>query len=348
MSPRPFSLLLLIAAGFSLFTQGEIRAGASNKNGNPFGNGTFFQTTGTFSAVIRGQNLSGTMLFSSGVPGAAGGGGTNSTASGSTGASLSSGSTASLSGSSGSCVISYLGSSDGATQPGESTPPGVYYGNASGMWDPSSGQITGQFWGGYTLSGTNSTRIYPEVYNNSNNPLSPAGPFPFLVPIVTNQIQPAVVVVTNSTLTVVGTNADGSTIISTNITISTINVGTTNVLYTNLVSVMPVGTNSFQDSVMMNGNFDGHVQNKYPNQTFSAQGMISQQQLYPQQISSDSGSGAEGTIPVQLTAPLMIPVSVQGIRVADTYTSFNTISNAVPYSITTYTITNVPSQQGGL
>lgn len=33
-----------------------LHAGASNKNGNPFGNGTFFSDSGTFSAVIRGEN----------------------------------------------------------------------------------------------------------------------------------------------------------------------------------------------------------------------------------------------------------------------------------------------------
>jgi hypothetical protein len=95
----------------------------------------------------------------------------------------------------------------------------------------------------------------------------------------------------------------------------------------------------------MNGNFDGSVQNKYPNQTFSAQGMISQQQLLPPP-QGDRNSPA-GTIPVQMAATLKIPVSVQGIRVSDTYTSFNAISNAIPYSITTYSITNVTSLQQG-
>jgi len=51
-------------------------------------------------------------------------------------------------------------------------------------------------------------------------------------------------------------------------------------------------------------------------------------------------------LPVQMAAPLKIPVSVQGIRVSDTYTSFNAISNAIPYSITTYSITNASSLQG--
>jgi hypothetical protein len=300
-------------------------AGASNKNGNPFGNGTFFQTTGTFSGVIRGQNLSGTMLFSTG---ASTNGGTNS--------------------SGGSCVISYVGYTD----TNGTVNPGVYNGNAAGMWDPSSGSISGQFWGGSTLSGTNSTVIYPEIYNTNT--------FPALVPIITNQLQDIIEVVTNSTLTVIGTNGTGENIISTNVTISTIVIGQTNVLLTNYIYVEPVGSNSFKNSVFMNGNFDGSVQNKYPNQTFSAQGMISQQQLSPpgqgydaQSINYDpvtdtytTNYNQEGSLPVQMAAPLKIPVSVQGIRVSDTYTSFNAISNAIPYSITTYSITNASSLQG--
>jgi hypothetical protein len=295
-------------------------AGASNKNGNPFGNGTFFQTTGTFSAVIRGQNLSGTMLFSTG---ASTNGGTNS--------------------SGGSCVISYLGDNNAGTL------PGVYRGNAAGMWDPSQGTISGQFWGGQNRSGSNGTTIYPEIYNTNV--------YPALVPIVTNQVQSIFQIVTNSTLTVIGTNADGTTIISTNITITTVNLGTTNVLATNYIAVEPMGSNSFQDSVFMNGLFDGSVQNKYPNQTFSAQGTIAQQQLYPQQqgpnaiVTNADGTlttNEPGTVPVQMGETLNIPVTVQGLRISDAYSSFTTISNAIPYTFTTYTVTNIPSQQGGL
>jgi len=34
----------------------QVQAGASNKNGNPYGNGTFFTDSGTFSAVERSSN----------------------------------------------------------------------------------------------------------------------------------------------------------------------------------------------------------------------------------------------------------------------------------------------------
>lgn len=248
--------MALLLVGSALAFTPVLHAGASNKNGNPFGNGTFFQTTGTFSAVVRGENLSGTMLFSTGAN-------TNS----------------STNSSGGSTTISYLGSSDGFSR------AGIYIGNSTGMWDPSSGAISGQIWGGLTLSGTNSTTIYPEIYNT---PLFPS-------PIIT----------------VSGT-------------------GVTNIVY-----VEPVGSNYFNDTAYISGNFSGSTQNKYPNQTFTAQGTLLQQQLYPQTV--DTG---EGTVPVQMAADLPIPITVQGVRVSDSYSTFSTVSNSVPYSMTTYTVTN--------
>jgi len=288
--------LALIAAGLVIFGSAQVQAGASNKNGNPFGNGTFFQTTGTFSAVIRGKNLSGTMLFSSGV-------GTNGASTNSSG---------------GSCVISYLGSPDGTTA------PGVYNGNAAGMWDPSSGSISGQFWGGYTLSGTNSATIYPEIYNTNA--------YPVPINVISNQILQT-------------TFQDPVTGVTT--------FYTTNIVVTNVIYVEPVGSNVFKNSVFMNGTFDGSVQNKYPNQTFSAQGSISQQQLSPPQqgiTTNTDGSlttNSPGTTPVQMAGTLTIPATVQGIRISDSYSSFNAVSNAIPYTITTYSITNVTSLQQG-
>ena len=266
-----FSLAVLLACMIP-----QVQAGASNKNGNPYGNGTFFQTTGTFSAVVRGENLSGTMLFSTGV----------STNAGSTN-------------SSGTTTISYLGSSDGSTR------AGIYFGNASGMWDPSSGSISGQIWSSLKLSGSNSTSVWPEIYNSNT------------FPVAVNTL--------------------------TNIVIQSINTNTglpfvTNVVATNTIYVMPYGSNSFNDTASMSGNFSGSTQNKYPNQTFTAQGTLIQQQLYPQVVDT-----AEGTVPVQMAANVSIPITVQGVRVSDTYSSFNTISNSVPYSQTTYSITNFAS-----
>lgn len=57
-----FSAALL----FSIFALAgmNLHAGASNKSGNPFGNGTFFPTQGTFTGVLRGVDLVGVTQFS--------------------------------------------------------------------------------------------------------------------------------------------------------------------------------------------------------------------------------------------------------------------------------------------
>jgi hypothetical protein len=311
-----FTPLALIAVGLALIVSSPLRAGASNKNGNPFGNGTYFQTTGTFSAVIRGENLSGTMLFSSGVS-------TNSSATNS---------------SSGSCVISYLGSPDGTIE------PGVYNGNAAGMWDPSSGNISGQFWGSYPRSGTNSFTNWSQALN-TNHPLlytnySTNGS---IISITTNYLpNVTIAVVSNSTESYTNTNT-GSTYSYT--------YSSTNVLY-----IEPYGSNAYNDAAMMNGSFNGTIENKYPNQTFTAQGSISQKSVANQQqgtnasIINSNGTtnyNQEGTLPIQLALTSNIPVTVQGLRISDAYSDFSTVSNSIPYALTTYGITNVPNQQGG-
>lgn len=275
-SPLFFAATVMTTAFVSL---SDLRAGASNKNGNPFGNGTFFQTTGTFSAVVRGENLSGTTIFSTGAN-------TNST----------------NSSSGGSTTISYLGS-DGARA-------GIYIGNATGFWNPSSGSISGQLWGGLRLSGSNSTTVWPEIYNTNN--------FPQPINVVSNVVIPPAIVINPVT-------GAPDVIPGTNFTI------------TNIVYVMPYGSNNFNDTAYMSGNFSGNTANSYPNQTFTAQGTLVQQQLAPQVAGTNA---TEGTVPVQMAPDLKIPITVQGIRVSDTYSAFNTISNSVPYSWTTYSITN--------
>lgn len=272
----------------------QLHAGASNKNGNPYGNGTFFDTTGTFSAVVRGENLSGTILFSTGAS-------TNGVSSNSTGSS----------------VIVYGGN--------------TYMGNSAGMWNPSSGTIDGQIWGGQSLSGTNSSTIYPEIFNTNYD--GQGNGFPVAINVVSNVVIPP----TSQTLT------NGGIVF----------VPGTNYLITNTLYVEPQGSNSVQDGVYMNGSFDGNVQNSYPNQTFTAYGTLIQQQLAQYSSSqlgtNPPGPGTEGTQPVQISST-NISITVQGIRVADTFTSFNTVNNQsnVPYSSTVYTVTNIPSQQGGL
>lgn len=64
MFPRVLSLSFFILVGvFSLAP--HLHAGASNKSGSPFGNGTFFPNSGTFSAIDRSSNgYLGVMQFS--------------------------------------------------------------------------------------------------------------------------------------------------------------------------------------------------------------------------------------------------------------------------------------------
>jgi hypothetical protein len=279
MNFRLFPLIGSFCLTFFVATASSLQAGASNKNGNPYGNGTFFSNSGTFSAVIRGENLSGTMLFSTGVNDVA--------------ASSTNGATPSSPGTGGSTVIVFQGN--------------TYQGNAAGMWNPSSGSVSGQFWGGQTLSGTNSSTVFPEIY-----PGVDTNTWPLVLNVQSNQL-----------VTYTNTNT-GQPYFS-------------NVVVTNTIAIEPVGTNVYQDAVYMNGNFQGQMQNAYPNQTFTAFGTAQQQQLAP----PANGSGTEGSTPVQYSPVLSIPVTVQGIRISDTYTSFSSISNAVPYTFTSYTMTNI-------
>lgn len=49
-------LLAHLLVGTMLSLASSLHAGASNKSGNPFGNGTFFSNSGTFSAIERSSN----------------------------------------------------------------------------------------------------------------------------------------------------------------------------------------------------------------------------------------------------------------------------------------------------
>jgi len=50
------SSLALLFVGYAIAFAPTLHAGASNKSGNPFGNGTFFADSGTFSAIERSSN----------------------------------------------------------------------------------------------------------------------------------------------------------------------------------------------------------------------------------------------------------------------------------------------------
>jgi len=65
MKSSPRSVFTVLAAfALMLLSSTHLAAGTSNKNGSPYGNGTFFPTTGTFTGVLRGVNIVGVTQFS--------------------------------------------------------------------------------------------------------------------------------------------------------------------------------------------------------------------------------------------------------------------------------------------
>jgi hypothetical protein len=58
------STLLMMLCATAFLSPSSVQAGGSNKSGNPYGNGTFFPTTGTFTGVLRGVNIVGVTQFS--------------------------------------------------------------------------------------------------------------------------------------------------------------------------------------------------------------------------------------------------------------------------------------------
>lgn len=52
----PNTILALLLTGMIFVPISQLHAGASNKSGNPYGNGTFFPNNGTFSAIERSSN----------------------------------------------------------------------------------------------------------------------------------------------------------------------------------------------------------------------------------------------------------------------------------------------------
>jgi hypothetical protein len=345
----------------------DLRAGASNKNGNPFGNGTFFQG-GTFSAVIRGQNLSGIMLVSA-PPGASGGSNSTST------------NTSSTNGSGGVATIIFQGN--------------AFQANANANVDPSSSQIGGNFYGGITLSGSGSNSILASTTNpltpvvsntniyttnwdysintytntkpmvtvttNSNpvvtystnnapvvtvttnsNPVYTSFTNTLIVPPQTNYFtnytytysystnsNPVITTITNYTYTYsYSTNFSPEVTVITN---SNAIVTYTNVTITNYLNLQQVATTTFNDAVQVVGAYAGPLNNQYPNQTFLGNGGVTQKKI---------SFGTNGIPTVELQN---YPIYVQGILISSAMQTFPTTysSNSVPFARTIYTMTNL-------
>jgi hypothetical protein len=64
MDSRKPPLVAALLAGAIFLTSSQLFAGASNKSGNPFGNGSPYANDGTFSAIMRGADMTGVTEFS--------------------------------------------------------------------------------------------------------------------------------------------------------------------------------------------------------------------------------------------------------------------------------------------
>ena len=114
-----FSPVLVLASALvtSMMVSSELQAGASNKNGSPYGNGSFFPDSGSFSSIVRGSNgFIGTVEFAT------------STTNTSTNATTNSGiATIYASGQ------QFVGSAYGAIEPASGTIAVTYFANTAGQ-----------------------------------------------------------------------------------------------------------------------------------------------------------------------------------------------------------------------
>ena len=149
----PAITLFLVLTAFSLFGSSQVQAGASNKSGNPYGNGTFFSDQGTFSAILRSSNaFLGVVQFSTTF--------TNT----STNATTNSGFASIYSNDQ-----QFQGTAQGTLDPGSSTIAVTYVGTANGVSYITQNQVTTQ-----TVVETNGFFFYAPVTSNafSTNTLS--------------------------------------------------------------------------------------------------------------------------------------------------------------------------------
>jgi hypothetical protein len=219
----PFANLTLLLAAIFFLPSSQLHAGASNKNGSPYGNGSFFNG-GTFSAVIRGQNLSGTMLVSAPPGGSVG---SNST---------------STNGGGGVATIIFEGQN--------------YNANANANVDASSGQIAGNFYGGMELSGNGSNSV---LLSTTNSPTPIVGQSNVISAITTPYFSTnfsSVVVSIPQTNVTVSYNTVPTNIISTNVELVPLIYTNTNttVSYITNFGVSQVYTTNFNYTFTYNTN----------------------------------------------------------------------------------------------
>jgi hypothetical protein len=237
--------------------------------GGPFSNGSYFPNDGTFSAVVRGENLSGTVQFSTTQ-----GSGPTSTSqttidTGETAATLTSTSGTGGVGSTGIATIYY----DGDT----------FFGNSQGVYDPQASNMALTFQADAQGQGEQQFEVSTIVD---------------LGDLITS-------------ITIV--NPDGTVVTEETVTPQR--------------EITPQKSIVYFDSLYLNGFANCKVSNSFPNQKFSGSGETQFQHLI-----TDLGNTP---IPDAVT----IPISVSGVRLSNTASSFNT-SEVRPPSVNEVTILN--------
>ena len=281
----PHTILALLLTGMVFVPVTQLQAGASNKNGNPYGNGTFFPSSGTFSAIARGQDgFLGAFEFSTS---------NTNTSNANTGV-----------------ATIYANGQQ-------------YSGNTFGVIDTAGSTISATYQAGYTYSlyviknttniatlttavntnilTTNVTPILSAIYTNILTTNFSINSYPLYTNLLTTN---AITGDINSISYIYGyTNA-----ISTNVNSQSQQIGNTTNYSTNIMSVsqflsnnITYTTNVTPTTTLQNysnsvsGQFLGFLRNSYPNQVFSGSGEA-------------SVLNADGTTSV-------FPNSVQGSRI---------------------------------
>ena len=240
--------------------------------GGPFSNGSYFPNDGTFSAVVRGTNLTGTLQFST-TEGAGPAAPTDSTTTSAEGFGVTVDQTTSTAGtggvgSTGIANIYYNGR--------------TYTGNSQGSCNAESSGMSVSFQADSAGQGEQSRTLSTIVD-------------------LGDQVE------TTTTI-----NPDGTVVVVESITPQR--------------SVEPSREISYFDTFYLNGFANCKTSNAFPNQKFKGNGEIVAQELDFNQGNSD---------PQVVTAP-PLKISIQGVRLSDTASSFNTESVRPP-SITSVT-----------
>jgi hypothetical protein len=258
---RPFPFLLISAATIGLLASpGRVQA-FGGPPGGPFGNGSYFPNDGTFSAVVRGTNLTGTLQFS--------------TTEGS-GPSSSTSTTTSGEGAGGGTAAASTTSTSGTGGVGSTGIANIYYngrtynGNSQGSLNPESSAMTVMFQANSAGQGEQ-TRTVSRVVDLGDTVE------------ITTTINPDGTVVQNETIT---PNRE----------------------------VVPAREISYFDTYYMNGFVDCKTSNAFPNQKFKGSG-----QMFTQEINFNLGNSDP-----RLAEVGPIPLSVTGVRLSNTASSFAT------------------------